>query len=85
MPRVFYTVRLGDGGLVDAGGAYDFGLGAGVYVNVTAVHFFWNCRMQNYIENELAGIIAYDFSANLAHQGIMGHFIAEHITWHASG
>ena len=41
----------------DPDGAYDFGLGAGFYVNGTMPPFDRHYRMQDYIENELFDLV----------------------------
>ena len=42
----------------DADGAYDFGLGAGFYVDATETPFAQHYRMRSYIERELPELIA---------------------------
>ena len=53
--------------------AYDFGLGAGFYVNATQEPFARHYRMRDYIENELPEMLAEHFPADMARQGITGH------------
>lgn len=69
-----------DGQLVpdDEDGAYDFGLGAGFYVNATVEPFARNYRMRSYIEKELPALIGEHFPADLAAQGITGHSMGGH-------
>lgn len=62
----------------DPDGAYDFGLGAGFYVNATQPPFALHYQMRNYIENELPAIIADHFPADTGRQGIMGHSMGGH-------
>jgi S-formylglutathione hydrolase len=62
----------------DAEGAYDFGLGAGFYVNATQEPFAKHYRMRDYIEAELPDIIAANFPADMARQGITGHSMGGH-------
>ncbi len=72
------TSPRGEGVPDDAEGAYDFGLGAGFYVNATEAPFSRNYRMRDYIEKELAGIVAENFPADLGRQGITGHSMGGH-------
>lgn len=58
--------------------AYDFGLGAGFYVNATQAPFAQHYRMRDYIENELPAVIAAAFPVDMARQGIMGHSMGGH-------
>ena len=58
--------------------AYDFGLGAGFYVNATASPFDTHYRMQDYIERELPDMIAAHFPADMQRQAIMGHSMGGH-------
>ncbi len=62
----------------DPDGAYDFGLGAGFYVDATAAPFDCHYRMRSYIEQELPALIAEHFPADMAAQGIMGHSMGGH-------
>lgn len=62
----------------DADGAYDFGLGAGFYVDATQAPFDRHYRMRSYIEQELPALIAAYFPADMAAQGIMGHSMGGH-------
>lgn len=62
----------------DADGAYDFGLGAGFYVNATQEPFATNYRMQSYIEEELPALIGAHFPADISRVSIMGHSMGGH-------
>jgi len=62
----------------DAEGAYDFGLGAGFYVNATQEPYVRNYRMRDYIEQELPGFIERHFPVDMMRQGIMGHSMGGH-------
>jgi len=62
----------------DAEGDYDFGLGAGFYVNATQAPFAQHYRMQDYIETELPALIAANFPADMSRQGITGHSMGGH-------
>ncbi|MEJ2022521.1 MAG: S-formylglutathione hydrolase [Maritimibacter sp.] len=63
------TSPRGEGVPDDPEGAYDFGLGAGFYVNA---------RMRSYIEYELPALIGEEFPADLSRQSIMGHSMGGH-------
>ncbi|ONF97423.1 S-formylglutathione hydrolase [Sphingomonas jeddahensis] len=59
--------------------AWDFGQGAGFYVDATEAPWSANFRMRSYIEDELPGLIAAEFPmADLARQGITGHSMGGH-------
>lgn len=62
----------------DSEGAYDFGLGAGFYVDATVAPFARHFRMRSYIERELPGLVAQHFPVDLTRQGIMGHSMGGH-------
>lgn len=73
------TSPRGEGVPDDPAGAYDFGLGAGFYVNAIQSPFDEHYQMREYIENELPEIIAKEFPvADLARQSIMGHSMGGH-------
>lgn len=59
--------------------AYDFGQGAGFYVDATRAPWSANFRMRRYIEQELPGVIAANFAAaDMTRQGITGHSMGGH-------
>lgn len=62
----------------DPDGAYDFGLGAGFYVDATEPPFDRHYRMRSYLEDELPGIIAAHFPADMTRQSVMGHSMGGH-------
>jgi S-formylglutathione hydrolase len=62
----------------DAAGAYDFGLGAGFYVDAMQEPWSKNYRMQSYIERELPALVEAELPADLGRQGIMGHSMGGH-------
>jgi S-formylglutathione hydrolase len=72
------TSPRGEGVADDAEGAYDFGLGAGFYVNATQQPFAKHYRMRDYIEQELPAIIAANFPADMGAQAITGHSMGGH-------
>ena len=72
------TSPRGEGVPDDSEAAYDFGLGAGFYVDATEAPFDQHYRMRDYIENELPAIIAAHFPADMQRQAIMGHSMGGH-------
>ena len=52
---------------------YDFGKGAGFYVNATQEPWAPHYRMRSYIEDELPALVAAEFPVDMARQGITGH------------
>jgi S-formylglutathione hydrolase len=58
--------------------AYDFGQGAGFYVDATEAPYAANYRMASYIAEELPALIAENFPADMERQGIMGHSMGGH-------
>ncbi len=58
--------------------AYDFGQGAGFYVDATEAPWAANFRMRSYIEDELPALIAADFPVDMDRQGITGHSMGGH-------
>lgn len=72
------TSPRGEGVADDADGAYDFGLGAGFYVNATQEPFAKHYRMRDYIESELPALVAANFPVDMERQGITGHSMGGH-------
>jgi S-formylglutathione hydrolase len=72
------TSPRGEGVPDDAAGDYDFGLGAGFYVDATEEPFARNYRMYSYITKELPDIVAANFPADMARQSITGHSMGGH-------
>ena len=72
------TSPRGEGMPDDPAGAYDFGLGAGFYVDATEQPFAVNYRMYSYITKELPELIAANFPADMARQAITGHSMGGH-------
>jgi S-formylglutathione hydrolase len=59
--------------------AYDFGKGAGFYVDATEAPWSANFRMRSYIEDELPALVAAEFPmADMSRQGITGHSMGGH-------
>ena len=57
---------------------YDFGQGAGFYIDATEQPWARNYRMWSYVTEELPALIAAEFPADMARQGIMGHSMGGH-------
>lgn len=57
---------------------YDFGSGAGFYVNATQVPWSAHYRMYDYIAEELPALIAGAFPADTQRVGIFGHSMGGH-------
>ncbi|WP_404335053.1 S-formylglutathione hydrolase [Sphingomonas sp. MMS12-HWE2-04] len=70
------TSPRGEGVPDDA--AYDFGQGAGFYVDATEAPWSANFQMRSYLETELPSLIAAEFPADMARQGITGHSMGGH-------
>lgn len=58
--------------------AYDFGKGAGFYVDATQAPWARHFRMRSYIETELPALIAAEFPADMDRQAITGHSMGGH-------
>ena len=58
--------------------AYDFGKGAGFYVDATEAPWSTNFRMRSYVEDELPALIAAEFPVDMARQGVTGHSMGGH-------
>ncbi len=58
--------------------AYDFGKGAGFYVDATQDPWAAHYRMRSYVEDELPALIQEHFPADMARQGITGHSMGGH-------
>lgn len=59
--------------------AYDFGKGAGFYVDATRDPWAKNFRMRTYLERELPALLAAEFPMlDLSRQGISGHSMGGH-------
>ena len=64
-------------GVPDAEG-YDFGQGAGFYVDATQEPWAKHFHMRSYVEDELPALIGENFPADMARQGITGHSMGGH-------
>lgn len=72
------TSPRGEGVPDDPAGAYDFGLGAGFYVDATETPWAAHYRMWSYVTEELPALIGERFPADMARQSIMGHSMGGH-------
>src|SRR5712671_808452 len=72
------TSPRGDGVPGDPAGSYDFGLGAGFYVDAMQEPWSRNYRMASYIERELPTLIKSELPADMTRQSIMGHTMGGH-------
>lgn len=72
------TSPRGDGVADDPDGAYDFGLGAGFYVDATQDPYARHYKMWSYVTDELPALIAAHFPADMGRQSIMGHSMGGH-------
>ena len=62
----------------DPAGAYDFGLGAGFYVDATEEPYSRNYRMWTYVTRELPELVMAEFPVDMDRQGITGHSMGGH-------
>ncbi|MCQ8278911.1 S-formylglutathione hydrolase [Acetobacteraceae bacterium KSS8] len=72
------TSPRGEGVPDDPDGAYDFGLGAGFYLDAVRAPFVEHYRMRRYVLDELPALIAAEFPVDLSRQGITGHSMGGH-------
>jgi S-formylglutathione hydrolase len=72
------TSPRGEGVPDDPDGAYDFGLGAGFYVNATQAPWSQHYNMADYILQELSATVIDNFPGDGERQGIFGHSMGGH-------
>ena len=72
------TSPRGEGVPGDPANSYDFGLGAGFYVDATEAPFARNYRMWSYVTDELPKLVAEQFPVDTKRQSIMGHSMGGH-------
>lgn len=58
--------------------AYDFGQGAGFYLDATEAPWAAQFRMRSYVEQELPALVGAEFPADMGRQGITGHSMGGH-------
>ena len=62
----------------DPASNWDFGLGAGFYVDATEAPFAAHYRMWSYVTEELPALVAAQFPVDTARQSILGHSMGGH-------
>ncbi len=62
----------------DPDGAYDFGLGAGFYLNATEPPWSKHYHMYDYITKVLPAVLSKNFPLDVKRQGILGHSMGGH-------
>ncbi len=62
----------------DPEGLWDFGQGAGFYVDATEEPWARHFNMLSYVADELPELVAKEFPVDLDHQGITGHSMGGH-------
>jgi S-formylglutathione hydrolase len=67
-----------DTGIEGATGDWEFGEGAGFYLDATQAPWSERFRMETYIVDELPALVAEHFPADFARCGIMGHSMGGH-------
>lgn len=72
------TSPRGEGVPDDPDGAYDFGLGAGFYVDATEAPWSRHYNMHSYAAEELPALIAAEFPVDPARAGVFGHSMGGH-------
>lgn len=72
------TSPRGEGVPDDVEAAYDFGLGAGFYLNAIEAPWSQHYRMYDYITQELPDLLTANFPIDPARQGISGHSMGGH-------
>ena len=72
------TSPRGEGVPGDPNGEWDFGLGAGFYVDATEEPWATHYKMRSYVERELPEIVAKALPADMSRIGISGHSMGGH-------
>jgi S-formylglutathione hydrolase len=72
------TSPRGDGVPDDPDGEYDFGLGAGFYVNATEEPWSRHYNMYDYVTGELQAAVFDNFPGDADRHGLMGHSMGGH-------
>ena len=57
---------------------YDFGVGAGFYLDATEAPFATHYRMYSYVTRELAALVARELPTDIARTGVSGHSMGGH-------
>jgi S-formylglutathione hydrolase len=58
--------------------SWDFGIAAGFYLDATEAPWSQHYKMYSYVVNELPGVIAANFKADVTRSGIFGHSMGGH-------
>lgn len=66
------------GGVPDDAESYDFGQGAGFYINATQSPWAEHYQMESYIADELNALVCSHFPLDRGRQGIFGHSMGGH-------
>lgn len=72
------TSPRGDAVPDDPDGAWDFGLGAGFYVNATQAPYDRHYHMYDYVQKELPELLEGEFNLDLGRQSVFGHSMGGH-------
>ena len=72
------TSPRGEGVPGDPANAYDFGLGAGFYVDASEEPWSQHYRMWSYVTDELPRLIEAEYPVDMGRQGITGHSMGGH-------
>jgi len=72
------TSPRGEGVPDDPAGSWDFGSGAGFYVDATEEPWAKNYRMWSYLTDELPALVEAEFPVDMQRQAIMGHSMGGH-------
>jgi S-formylglutathione hydrolase len=72
------TSPRGEGVPSDPANSYDFGLGAGFYVDATEAPYSRNYRMWSYVTEELPKLVEEHFPVDTGRQSVMGHSMGGH-------
>jgi len=72
------TSPRGDSVPDDSEGAWDFGLGAGFYINATQAPWAEHYQMYDYVVHELPNLIAQHFPVDIQRMSISGHSMGGH-------
>ncbi len=65
-------------GVPDEPDNWQFGFGAGFYLDATQEPYAANYRMYSYLTQELSALIGKEFPADMSRQGIFGHSMGGH-------
>ena len=72
------TSPRGEGVPDDPDGSWDFGLGAGFYLDASEAPYAEHYRMEAYVTQELPRLLAERFPIDLARHGLTGHSMGGH-------